>query len=71
MKRRGQGSSLPGWSQLEGDFGAVRAIVSLFAQASLVAQAHGKGPPATRSRKAELWRPPQAGHRVDCPRKAT
>jgi hypothetical protein len=38
-----------------GDFGTVRAIVSLFAQASSVAQVQSKGPPATRSRKAESW----------------
>jgi hypothetical protein len=69
MKRRGCRSS-PGGSRPVGDFRVVCAIVSLFAQASSVAQAHGKGPSATRSRKAELLRPPQAGCRVGCPRKA-
>jgi hypothetical protein len=70
MKRRGWGFSLGG-SQPAGDFGAVRAILSLSAQASSVAHVHGKGSLETRSRKAESWRPPQAGRGVGCPRKAT
>jgi hypothetical protein len=69
MKQRGWGFS-PGGSQPVGNFGAVRAMVCLSAQASSVVQVHGKGPPMTGSRKVESSRSPQAGRRVGCPRKA-
>jgi hypothetical protein len=69
MKQRGWEFS-PGGSQPVGNFGAVRAMVCLSAQALSVVQVHSKGPPATGSRKVESSRPPQAGRRVGCPRKA-
>jgi hypothetical protein len=69
MKQRGWGFSTGG-SHPVGNFGAVRAMVCLSAQASSVVQVNGKGPLATGSRKVESSRSPQADCRVGYPRKA-
>jgi hypothetical protein len=54
MRQRGRRSHL-GWFSTVGDFGAERAMVSLFTHTSAAVQAHGKDPPMTRSRKTESW----------------